>query len=59
MTVYVESNSVLAIAPGHEDAEAATTILELAEQGRIAVAFSALALTEPFSTVTYRGRVRR
>lgn len=59
MTVYVESNSVLAIAPGQEDAEAATTILELAEQGRIAVAFPALALTEPFSTVTHRGRVRR
>ena len=59
MTVYVESNFVLAIALGQEDAEPAISILELGEQGRLDLAFPALAVSEPFSTVSQRGRERR
>ncbi len=59
MTVYVESNFVLENALGQEDADPATTILELAEQGSIEIAFPTLAVTEPFSTISQRGRERR
>lgn len=59
MTGFVESNFVLAVALGQEDAGPATTILELAERGRLDLAFPALAVVEPFSTVTQRGRGRR
>jgi predicted nucleic acid-binding protein len=57
--VYVESNFVLAIALGQEDAEPATTILEMAERGEVELVFPAPALSEPFSTVVQRGRERR
>ena len=59
MTVYVESNFLLAIALAQEDTEPATAILALAEQGRLDIAFPALAVSEPFSTVSQRGRERR
>ena len=55
MTVYVESNFVLAIALGQEDAEPATSLLELGEQGRLDLAFPALAVTRPFRSGAENG----
>lgn len=58
MTVYVESNFVLEIALGQEQASAAEAILVRAERQEIALALPAFALSEPFSTVTQRSRTR-
>jgi predicted nucleic acid-binding protein len=51
---YVESNFVLEIALGQEQASEAGSILALAESRDIEIAYPVIALTEPFSTVTYR-----
>jgi predicted nucleic acid-binding protein len=59
LTVYVESNFVLEVALGQEQSDAAEALLALAESGRIDLAFPAFALSEPFATVTQRGRERR
>ncbi len=59
MIVYVESNFVLEVALGQEQAPSAEAILAKAETGEIHLAFPEFALTEPFSTITYQGRQRR
>ena len=51
MTVFVESNFVLEIALGQEQAAAAEAILQLAEHGTLNLRIPAFALSEPFSTV--------
>lgn len=59
MIVYVESNFVLEIALGQEEAPAAETILELAEQNKLELCCPSFALSEPFATITQRGRKRK
>lgn len=59
MTVFIESNFVLEIALGQEQSAAADAILRRAEQGALDLAIPAFALSEPFATVTHRGRARR
>jgi predicted nucleic acid-binding protein len=54
LIVYVETNFVLEIALGQEQASDAESILALAESRDVDIAYPAIALTEPFSTVTYR-----
>ena len=54
MIVYVKSNFILEIALEQNQATAAESILALAESGQIELAFSAFALSEPFSTITRR-----
>lgn len=49
--VYVESNFVLELSLGQEQAEACEQLLELAEQGRIELAVPAFALVEPLWTL--------
>ncbi len=58
MIVYVESNFVLEVALGQEQASSAEAILVLAEQGDIEIAFPGFSLSEPFGTVTQRERER-
>jgi predicted nucleic acid-binding protein len=55
----VESNFVLEIALGQEQAEEAKAILDLAERGSIKLSIPTFALSEPFSTITQRSRRRR
>lgn len=59
MIVYVETNFVLEVALGQEQAEAAAEILNRAEGGEIELAIPYLSLVEPFSTVTKRHRDRK
>lgn len=59
MTAYVESNFVLEIALGQEQASAAEAILVRAERGEVALAMPAFSLSEPFSTITNRARNQR
>jgi predicted nucleic acid-binding protein len=54
MIAYVESNFFLEIALGQEQAMFAKAILSLAEQDKIELAFPSFALSEPFTTLTYR-----
>lgn len=56
MTVYVESNFVLEIALGQEQASAAEAVLERSERGEITLAIPSFSLSEPFSTVSHRSR---
>ena len=58
MIVYVESNFVLEIALGQEEAPSAEAILELAENGHVELVCPGFALSEPFATVTHRDRER-
>src|SRR5579864_3261109 len=58
MIVYVESNFVLEIALGQEEAPAAETILAFAETHKLELCCPGFALSEPFATVTGRGRKR-
>ena len=58
MIVYVESNFVLEIALGQEQSISAETILSLAEQGKVELAFPSFALSEPFTTLMYRSGKR-
>jgi len=57
--VYVESNFILEVALGQEQSSDAEWILTLAEQRRIELVFPGFALSEPFSTITHRGRERK
>jgi predicted nucleic acid-binding protein len=59
LIVYVESNVVLEIALGQEQATAAETILQRAEAGAIDLAFPAVAVTEPIAAITRSTRDRR
>jgi len=59
LIVYIESNFVIEIALGQEDAAAAETILRLAEVRQVTLAVPVFAVTEPFSTVAYRAVDRR
>lgn len=59
MIVYVESNFVLEIALGQEQAESAEELLRQCESGPNDLRFSTFALAEPFATITQRGRARR
>lgn len=59
MIVYVESNFVLEIVLGQEQAGSAEALLALAENGAIELALPAFALAEPFATITQRERARR
>lgn len=59
MTIYVETNFLLEVALGQEQAEAAGEILAHAERGEFELAVPAFSLAEPFSTVTHRHRDRR
>jgi predicted nucleic acid-binding protein len=54
MTVYAESNFVLEIALGQEQASAAEAILERAERGEFTLALPAFSLGEPFATIRRR-----
>lgn len=58
MIVYVESNFVVEIALGQEQAASAEAILALAESGKIELVFPGFALSEPFATITHRNRER-
>lgn len=58
MIVYVESNYVLQLALKQEYVSSAEAILELAEEGKIDLVMPAFALSEPFSTLTYRAQER-
>lgn len=59
MIVYVESNFVLEIVLGQEQAASAESLLRLAESGTINVVVPGFALVEPFTTITQRERARR
>ncbi|WIG60949.1 MAG: hypothetical protein OJF49_003697 [Ktedonobacterales bacterium] len=56
MIVYVESNFILEIALGQEQSASAETILQFAEAHSIELAFPGFALSEPFATLTHRGK---
>lgn len=58
MIVYVESNFVVEIALGQEQAASAGAILALAENRKIELVFPGFALSEPFATITHRNRER-
>jgi hypothetical protein len=59
MIVYVESNFVLEIALGQEQATSAEALLAFSESRSIELVLPSLTLTEPFSTVTHRDCDRR
>lgn len=59
MTVFIESNFVLEIALGQEQSTSADAILQLAERTRLDLVIPTFALSEPFATITQRGRARR
>jgi predicted nucleic acid-binding protein len=59
MIAYVESNFVLEIVLGQEQAASAEAMLALAESGAVDLVLPALAFAEPFATVTQRERARR
>jgi hypothetical protein len=58
MIAYVESNFVLEIVLGQEQAVSADSLLQLAERGSINLVIPSFALAEPFTTVTQRERAR-
>jgi predicted nucleic acid-binding protein len=58
LTLYVESNFVLEIALGQEQAAAAEKLLDAAETGEIEIAIPGFSLSEPFSRVTRTNRER-
>jgi hypothetical protein len=59
MIAYIESNFVLEIVLGQEQAGSAESLLQLAENGIITLVAPSLALAEPFATITQRERTRR
>lgn len=59
MIVYIESNFVLELALGQEQAIFADAILKAAEAKKIELAFPSFALSEPFTTVMHRRGERR
>lgn len=58
MIVYVESNFILEMALEQEQYLSTSAILELVENGKIALALPSFALSEPFATVMHRNRER-
>jgi predicted nucleic acid-binding protein len=58
LIVYVESNFVLQIALGEEQSGDAENLLKRAESGQLEIAFPSFAMSEPFATVSHRGRER-
>ncbi|HEX6797126.1 MAG TPA: hypothetical protein VF116_05350 [Ktedonobacterales bacterium] len=56
MIVYVEFNFMLELALGQEQSAAAEAILAGAEQGKLILAFAEFAVSEPFATLTQRGK---
>ena len=56
MIVYVESNFILEMVLRQREAGSAERILEIAENGKIELAFPSFALCEPFRTITRRER---
>ena len=56
MIVYVESNFILEIVLKQQHAASAEAVLQLAEMGKIDLAFPSFALSEPFATITRRER---
>jgi predicted nucleic acid-binding protein len=58
LTLYVESNFVLEIALGQEQAAAAEKLLVAAETGEIEIAIPGFSLSEPFSRLTRTNRER-
>jgi predicted nucleic acid-binding protein len=59
MIVYVESNFLLEIVLGQEQATSAEALLDLAEHRGIDLVLPSFAFAEPFATVTQRERTRR
>lgn len=59
MIAYVESNFILELALGQEEAAAAEAILLGAEQRLLELVIPAFALSEPFSTMSHRSRERK
>ncbi len=59
MIVYVESNFVLELALEQEESPAAQSILQLAEEKKIDLAFPALALYEPHWKIEQRSKERQ
>lgn len=59
MIVYVESNFVVEMALGQEQAPAADAILDLATRRLINLAIPSFALSEPYATVKYHAVLRR
>ncbi len=59
MRVYVESNFVLEIVRSQDEAAAAEQILQLAEQGAIALVIPSFALSEPYANVELESVLRR
>lgn len=58
MNVYIESNFVLTLALQQEGHHAAARILDLGQAGLISLRIPSFSLSEPFSTITYRGNNR-
>lgn len=59
MRVYVESNFILELALGQEEAAEAEEILSLTQRGAIELWIPEFALCEPFTTLARRGIERR
>lgn len=59
MIAYVESNFVLEIVLGQEQALSAEALLTLAESRALDLVIPGFALAEPFATITQRERARR
>lgn len=59
MKAYVESNFLLELAVGQEEASAAERILGMAEAREIEIAIPTFALIEPFSTISRRAKERK
>ena len=59
MLIYIESNFVLELALQQEEVSFADDIMKLAESGKVQLVFPTFALSEPFSTLTYRGIERK
>jgi hypothetical protein len=59
LIAYVESNVVLELARQQEEASHVEEILRLAEAGRLTLRYPAIAVFEPFSTLTYYGLERK
>lgn len=59
MIAYVESNFVLEMVLGQEQAASAESLLALSESGALDLVLPSFALAEPFATITQRGRQRR
>lgn len=59
MTLYVESNFILELALSQEQWPDAEAVLTSAERRQVSLAIPAVSVSEPFSTVTNRSRLRK